>query len=141
MSDQQIFKVVKIGSVLMFTKLFCCTLSFLIIYMKESKCSGLTDITKKICRLNKGICVMEFLIRTTLVIAGIFATYKHLFSVIILVATLALWLLIDNSMRLDLSDRKLNEKLWDVKCAETVAFSLCFLFACTLAFFIKRYLR
>jgi hypothetical protein len=140
MSDQRIFKVVKVGSMLMFTMLFCCALSVLIISMKELECYLYTD-WKKYCRYQKGYHAMVFLTRTTLVIAGIFAAYKHLFSVIILVATLALWLLIDNSMRLDLSDRKLNEKLWDVKCAETVAFSLCFLFACTLAFFIKRYLR
>jgi hypothetical protein len=140
MSDQPIFKVVKVGSMLMFTMLFCCTLSVLIIFIKESSssCSGETDIYKKICRFETGYYAMAFLIRTTLVIAGIFAAYKHLFSVIILVGTLALLLLIENSIWLDLSDRKLNEKLWDTKCAETVAFSLCFLFACTLAFFIKR---
>ncbi len=137
MSDQRIFKVVKVGSMLMFTMLFCCALSALIISMKELECRDETD-WKKYCRYQKGYHAIVFLTRTTLVIAGIFAAYKHLFSVIILVATLALLLLIYNSIWLDYSDRKLNEKYWDAECAETVAFGLCFLFAYTLAFFIKR---
>jgi hypothetical protein len=138
MSDQQNFKVAKVGSMLMFTMLFCCTLSLLIIFIKELECFGGTDSVKKYCRYAKGYHAMEFSIRTTLVIAGIFAAYKHLFSVIVLVATLALFLFIENSMWLDYSDRKLNGRYWDAKCAETVAFGLCFLFAYTLAFFIKR---
>jgi predicted membrane metal-binding protein len=140
MSDQQNFKYVKLGSTLMFTMLFCCILSVLIISVKDLKCGEiLIESAKKLCRFTTGSSAMEFLIRTVLVIAGILAAYKHLFYVIILVATLALLLLIDNSIWLDYWDRKSNEKLWDAKCAETVAFCLCFLSACTLAFFIKRH--
>jgi hypothetical protein len=141
MSDQQIFKVVKVGSMLMFTMLFFCTLSVLIIFINGLECSGMLhhlDFGKKSCRFYKGTNAMAFLIRTTLVIAGIFAAYKHLFSVIVLVATLALLFLIDNSLWLDYLDQMKNEKYWDAKCAETVVFGLCSLFAFTLAFFIKR---
>jgi predicted membrane metal-binding protein len=123
---------------LMFTMLFCCILSVLIIIIKDIECSETNKEINKVCKFTKGHYTMEFLFKTALVIAGIIAAYKHLFSVIILVATLVLLLLIDNSIFLDFFERS-DESFWNAKCAETVAFGLCFLFSCTLAFFIKRY--
>jgi predicted membrane metal-binding protein len=140
MSDQQNFKVVKIGLAFTFTMLFCCILSVLIISVKDLKCGEiLIDALKNLCKFSKGLATMKFLIKMALIIAGILAAYKHLFSVIILVATLVLFYLIDDSIYLNYNERKLNGKLWDAICAETVALGLCFLFACTLAFFIQRH--
>lgn len=134
MIDWRSLKVVKFATILAFAMLFCCSLSILIIYFDKTDFS---QIDEKSNRYYKGSSVVSFLIKATLVFAGIFASYKHLLSVIVLVAILVLLHLVKNSIELDFYERKTYDG-WDAMCAETVAYGLCFVFSCTLGFLIKR---
>jgi len=125
--------IVKVSSILAFTGLFCCGFTLLVLTLEEIDC-----INDQYCEDRQLSAAVVFLLTSSKAIGGILASYKHSFISILMIASLIAWDFQSEVSTLVAFGSASRNVYWKLLVATTIVNGLCFIFACTFAYFIKR---